>query len=48
VREPEGSRPLGGPRRRWEDNIKMVLRKVGWEAWPGSMWLRIGTGSGRL
>ena len=27
--EPEGTRPLGGPRRRWEDNIKMDLREVG-------------------
>jgi hypothetical protein len=26
----EGRRPLGRPRRRWEDNIKMNLREVGW------------------
>jgi hypothetical protein len=26
----EGKRPLGRPRRRWEDNIKMVLREIGW------------------
>jgi len=25
----EGKRPLGGPRRRWEENIKMVLQEVG-------------------
>ena len=25
----EGKRPLGRPRRRWEDNIKMYLREVG-------------------
>jgi hypothetical protein len=25
----EGKRPLGGPRRRWEDNIKMDLREIG-------------------
>ena len=25
-----GSRPIGRPRRRWEDNIKMDLREVGW------------------
>ena len=25
----EGKRPLGRPRRRWENNIKMVLREVG-------------------
>jgi hypothetical protein len=27
--KPEGRRPLGRPRRRWEDNIKMDLREVG-------------------
>jgi len=31
VRKPEGKRPLGRPRRRWEDNIKMDLQEVGWE-----------------
>jgi hypothetical protein len=30
VGKPEGRRPLGRPRRRWEDNIKMDLREVGW------------------
>jgi hypothetical protein len=44
VGKPEGRRPLGRPRRRWEDNIKMDLREVGWGAWTGSIWLRIGTG----
>ena len=29
VGKPEGKRPLGRPRRRWEDNIKMALQKVG-------------------
>jgi len=29
VAKPEGKRPLGRPRRRWEDNIKMYLREVG-------------------
>ena len=29
VGKPEGKRTLGRPRRRWEDNIKMGLRKVG-------------------
>ena len=27
--KPEGKRPLGRPRRRWNDNIKMYLREVG-------------------
>jgi hypothetical protein len=29
VEKPEGKRLLGGPRRRWEDNIKMDLRGIG-------------------
>jgi len=29
VEKPERKRPLGRPRRRWEDNIKMDLQKVG-------------------
>jgi len=29
VGKPAGKRPLGRPRRRWEDNIKMVLQEVG-------------------
>ena len=29
VGKPEGKRPLGRPRRRWEDNIKMDFREVG-------------------
>ena len=29
VGKPEGKRPLGGPRRRWEDNIKMDIQEVG-------------------
>ncbi|KAJ4428380.1 hypothetical protein ANN_24399 [Periplaneta americana] len=31
VARPEGKRPLGWPRRRWEDNIKMDLREVGYD-----------------
>jgi hypothetical protein len=30
VEKPEGRRPVGRPRLRWEDNIKMDLREVGW------------------
>jgi hypothetical protein len=30
VGRPEGRRPLGRPRHRWEDNIKMDLQNVGW------------------
>jgi hypothetical protein len=30
VGKPEGKRPLGRPRRRWVNNIKMDLREIGW------------------
>jgi hypothetical protein len=30
VGKPERKRPLGRPRRRWVDNIKMDLREIGW------------------
>jgi hypothetical protein len=46
--KPEGRKPLGRPRRRWEDNIKTDLSEVEWGAWTGSIWLRIGTGGGLL
>jgi hypothetical protein len=29
--KPEGKRPLGRPRRRWVDNIRMYLGEVGWD-----------------
>jgi hypothetical protein len=38
VGNPEGRRPLERPRRRWEDNIKMDLREVGWE---GADWISL-------
>jgi hypothetical protein len=44
----EGRRPLGTPRRRWEDNIKMDLREIGLGMWIGFIGLRIGTGGGLL
>jgi hypothetical protein len=31
VGKPEGKRPLGRPRRRWVDNIKIDLRGIGWD-----------------
>jgi hypothetical protein len=48
IGKPEGRRPLGRPRRRWEDNIKMDLREIGLGMWIGFIWLRIGTGGGLL
>jgi hypothetical protein len=35
VEKPEGRRAHGRPRRKWEDNIKMDLREVGWGACIG-------------
>jgi hypothetical protein len=46
VGRPEGRRPLGRPRRRWEDNIKMDLREIGCGDVAGFIGLRIGTGGG--
>jgi len=47
VAKPEGKRPLGKIRRRWEYNIYVDLQKVEWGAWTGLIWLRIGR-DGRL
>jgi hypothetical protein len=43
VGKPEGKRPLGRPRRRRVDNIKMDFREMGWGGvvWTGLIWLRI-------
>ena len=38
VGKPEGKRPLGRPRDRWEDNIKMDLKEVGCE---GMDWISV-------
>jgi len=49
--KPKGKRPLGSPRRRWGDNIKMDLQEVGLgggAAWTESICLRVGTGGGHL
>jgi hypothetical protein len=48
IGRPEGRRPLGRPRRRWEDNIKMYLREIRFLMWIGLIWLRIGTRGGFL
>jgi hypothetical protein len=45
VGKPEGRRPLGRPRRRWEDNIKMDLRELGF----GDVdWIRLTQDKDRL
>jgi hypothetical protein len=48
VGNPEGKRPPGRPRRRWEDGIRMDLREIGSRVWSGFTWLRIGTVGGLL
>jgi hypothetical protein len=48
VEKPEGERPLGRARRRWEDNIEMDLQEVRGVVGTGWSWLRIGTGGGHL
>jgi hypothetical protein len=45
--KPEGKRPLGRPRRRWLDGIKMDLLEIGWGGADWTGLLRIGT-SGEL
>jgi hypothetical protein len=48
VGRPEGKRPLGRPRRRWEDNIKLDLREIGID---GANWIqlaRVGSSGGLL
>jgi hypothetical protein len=44
VGTPEGKRPLGWPKHRWEDNIKMDLQEVGQWAWTELIRCRTGTG----
>ena len=46
--KPEGKRPLGRPRHRWDDNIKTDLREVGGGCGTGWNWLRIGKVGGHL
>jgi hypothetical protein len=48
VGKPEGKRPLGRPRRRWEDGIRMDLRRLAWGVWIGFDCIRTGTGGGLL
>jgi hypothetical protein len=50
VGKREGKRPLGTPKRRLDDNIKIDLQEVGREGmdWTGSIWLRTGAGGGQL
>jgi hypothetical protein len=44
----EGRRPLGRPRRRWEDGVRMDLGEIGLGVWIRFNWLKTETGSGLL
>jgi hypothetical protein len=44
VRKPEGKRHLGNTRHRWEDNIKIGLQEIRWDASIGLMWLIVTSG----
>jgi hypothetical protein len=44
VGRPEGKRPLGRPRRKWKNNIKINLQEAGWRGMDWLIWLRIGAG----
>jgi hypothetical protein len=46
VWRPEGKLPLGRPKRRREDNIKICVQEVGWSAWTRSIGLSIQTRGG--
>jgi hypothetical protein len=48
LRNPEGKRPLGRPRRKWADNFKFILERQDGVEWTASIWLRIGTSGGLL
>jgi hypothetical protein len=48
VGKSEGKGPLGRPRRRWDDNIRMDFQEVGEGRGIGWSWLRIGTGGEHL
>jgi len=48
VGKPEGKRLLGRPKPRWENNNKINFQEVGWGAWTGLIWLRVGTGGKHL
>jgi hypothetical protein len=48
VGKPEGRRPLGRPRRRWEDGVRMDLMEIVLGVWIGFDCLRTGAGGGLL
>jgi hypothetical protein len=48
VGKPEGKRPLGRPRNRWDIILRWIFGKWNVGVWTELSWLRIGTGGGHL
>jgi hypothetical protein len=48
VGKPEGKRPLGRPRLRWEMGSEWILGRLVWGVWIGFDWLRTGAAGGLL
>lgn len=48
VEKDEGKRPLGRPKLRWEDSIKIELDQIEWAAGTVLVWLRMGNIGGLL
>jgi hypothetical protein len=46
--KPEWNKPLAGARSRWDDDIELVFRELGWEMWATYICFRIGTSGGLL
>jgi hypothetical protein len=48
MEKPEGKRPLGRPRRRWEGGIRLDLREIGWGSVDWIQLAQVGTSGGLL
>jgi len=46
--KPEGERPLGRPRHRWENSIQINCKEIGWSVWTALVWLRFEMSGWRL
>ena len=48
VEKTEGESPLGKPKLRSQDNIKLYIKEIEWEGRSGLMWLRLAASDGLL
>jgi hypothetical protein len=46
IEKPEGNSPFGRSKLRWDNNIELRRREIGWRIRTGFIWLRIGAISG--